>query len=251
MEKPYFSIASASRRPQYYPYFYEALSKNSTVPFEIVFVGPNPPTQKMPDNFRHIVSRATPCQCIEMAVRNAVGEYVMSIGDDVMFSDGFLDKLYSYAQKLDRDKVLITSRFWLETLNKFGDDGLMFDGDLPTGFVIGIGPVFRRDIWMKLGGLDRRFHSTFCDIDMQMRFYEYGMQPFVTPDCWINEVNKREGIFQEDGWKNKNHRNCSLLIKHYYPARTLLNSLWITKDGKMSKTRLSPVELFTDVELDC
>ena len=248
MEKPYFSIASASRRPQYYPHVYETISKNNHIPFEVVFVGPNPPTQKMPDNFRHIVSHATPCQCQEIAIRNATGEYVMDIGDDHKFSDGYLNKFHDYIQRLG-DKVLISNRIFMERVNKFGDDGLMFDGDLPTGFVIGSAGAYRRDIWMKLGGLDRRFHSTLCDIDMQMRFYEYGMQPFVTPDCWLSDLEKRAGVFKEEGWKSPKHPNCSLTYKHYAAGRALLNSLWVTKDGKMSKTRLAPLEPFTEEEL--
>ena len=249
MNKPYFSIATASRRSQYYPYFYEAIAKDAQVPFEIVFVGPNPPMQEMPSNFKHILSDATPCQCIEMAVRNSVGEYVMSIGDDHMFSPGFLDKYYRYIQRLDRDRAMITNRFWIEPWNRHGDDGMCFEGNMPHAAVIGSAGAYRRDIWLKLGGLDRRFHGTFCDMDMQMRFYEYGMNPFITPDCWLEEVEKRWGVFKEEGWCDPKHPNCSLLLKHCTAARALLNSLWITKDGKMSRTRLAPLEPFTEEEL--
>ena len=140
------------------------VKKNITIAFCRIVAIP------MPDNFKHIVSDATPCQCIETAVRNAVGEYVLSIGDDVVFSNGFLDRLYNYTQRLDRDKVLISFRFWIEPFNRFGDDGMVFDGGLPKAPILGVAGVFRRDIWMKLGGLDKRFHGTFCDIDMQMRF---------------------------------------------------------------------------------
>ena len=125
---------------------------------------------------------------------------------------------------------------------------LVVEGDMPTAFVVGIGPAFRRDIWMKLGGLDKRFHGTFCEMDMQIRFYEYGMNPFITPDCWIEELDKLEGVFKEEGWNDPNHLNCSLMFKHYTTAKNLILSLW-TKDGKISKTRMSSVESFTDEEL--
>ena len=249
MDKPVFSIATASRRNQYYDWFYESLTKDTSVPFEIVFVGPNPPLHKMPDNFRHIYSTASPCQCIEIAVRNAAGEYVLSMGDDVQFSEKFFDKLYSYTQRLDKDKVLISCRFRLNSLNRFGDDGLMLDGDIPTSPIIGIGPAFRRDIWIKLGGLDKRFHSTMCDVDMQIRFLEYGMRPFITPDCFLSEVWKNDGPFKEVGWSKVGHPNCSLLLVHYETARAFLRSLWI-KDGDVGyRTRLSPVESFSEEEL--
>ena len=207
------------------------------MPFEIVFVGPSPPTQKMPDNFRHIVSDATPCQCVEIAVMNAVGEYIVPLSDDVTLSDGYLNKFYNYIQRFDRDKVLISSRFWVERADKFGDDGLMFDGGMPTVPVMGVCPAFRRDLWIKLGGLDRRFHGTFCDMDMQMRFYEYGMQPFITPDCWINEIVQT----------SRAEKKKTLFSLHGADARRLLNSLWIV-DGTISPVRLSPVEPFTSEE---
>ncbi len=250
MDKPIFSIATASRRNQYYKWFYGTVAQDTDVPFEIVFVGPNPPLEPMPDNFKHIYSTATPCQCTEIAIRNAVGEYVLSIGDDHEFSNGFLDKLYGYTQKLDTDKTLISFRFQLRSpaAQWYGDNGLVFSGDIPTSPVVGIGPTFRKDIWMKLGGLDKRFHSTLCDLDMQMRFYEYGMRPFITPDCSLVEVWKGDGPFKEKGWNVPTHHNCSLLLNHYAPAQKLLNSLWV-KDGAMSKTRLAPVERFTEKEL--
>lgn len=239
MENPIFSIATASIRPQYYQNFYSSISADINVPFEIIFVGPNPPTESMPSNFRHILSDASPCECVEIAVRNATGEYVLSIGDDYVFSDRFLDKLYSYTQKLDRDNVLISFRFFLVSFNAFGDNGLAYMTNIPTSHIVGCGPAFRRDIWMKLGGLDKRFYGSFCDMDMQMRFYEYGMQAFVTPDCIISEIDKTQGLFKEEKWKKK-----SLLHRDRGHGRKLLDSLWLTPDGQMSRTRLSPVVPF-------
>ncbi len=248
--KPVFSITMASRRNSYYKLFHESL-KDTEVPFEIVFVGPNPPLEQMPDNFKHIYSTATPCQCTEIAVRNATGEYVLLISDDCQLSDGFLDKLHRYTQSLNMDKASISFRFYICIYPKtgkmvwYGDDGLMFDGSIIDSHALGCCPMFRRDIWMKLGGLDKRFHSTFCDIDMQMRFYEYGMNIFIPPDCIIAEVPKDSGAFKEEGWNIPGHPNESLLCVHGEEARSLLNSLWI-QDGTMSKTRLSPVEPFTE-----
>ena len=251
MDKPVFSIATASRRNQYYDWFYESLTKDTSVPFEIVFVGPNPPLHKMPDNFRHIYSTASPCQCIEIAVRKARGEYVLSIGDDVQFSEKFLDKLYSYTQRFDKDKVLISFRLFLSDKKKPGDVGFEFDsvvpilpGEMP---LLGMGPAFRRDLWIKLGGLDKRFHSSYCDVDMTFRFYEYGMRMFLPQDCFIIEVQKKTGLFKEKGWNKLGHPNCSLTRTYHATAQKLLESLWV-KDG-WSKTRLSPVESFTEEEL--
>ena len=41
---------------------------------EFVFVGPNPPVDIRPENFKYIRSRVKPAQCVEIALRNAVGK---------------------------------------------------------------------------------------------------------------------------------------------------------------------------------
>ncbi len=245
MNKPVFSIASASRRNKNYKWFYDTVAKDIDVPFEIVFVGPNPPLEPMPDNFKHIYSTATPCQCTEIAVRNATGEYVLTMGDDCQLSYEFLDKLHLYVQRFDRDKVLVGFRFYLNKTAVFGDNGLMANCDVMASPIIGVGPAFKRDLWIKLGGLDKRFHSSLCDIDMMMRFYEHGFRPFIAPDCFITEVFKDDGQFKEAGWNKPGHPNCSLLYNNYQTARLLLSSFWENE----CKTRLSPVEPFTEEEL--
>jgi len=238
MSKPIFSVAFASRRGNFHRSFYNSLVGNSTVPFEVIFVGPQPPTETMPDNFRHIYSKATPAQCTEIAVRNAVGDYILPFSDDMTFSDNFLNRLYNYTLRLDMDKVLIAFRYYLAKSKKYADDGLHFDPDVITSPIIGVSPVFRRDIWNKLGGFDKRFHGTFADMDMQMRFFEYGMNIFITPDCVITEINAGKG------YKKRGHPNCSLFLKHGIAARNLLNLFWKKEDGSLSKNRLSPVQSF-------
>lgn len=76
------------------------------VPFEIVFAGPNPPEEQMPDNFRYIQTNVKPAQCAEIAARYAVGEYLITAADDYSYSDNYLRKMYWYIKRFDMNRVI-------------------------------------------------------------------------------------------------------------------------------------------------
>jgi len=106
---------------------------------------------------------------------------------------------------------------------------MFFDLNIPMSPTLGASGIFRKDLWVKLGGLDKRFFGSFADIDLTLRFYnELGMYSFIPPDCSMFEVFRSLD-------------NTALLQRS--KPRQLLNSLWY-KDGKLSKKRLSLVESF-------
>ena len=104
MEKPFFSIAFSAIRNNLYKRTYDSLSKDCNVPFEIVYAGYSPPTEKMPDNFRYIYTTVKPAQCVEIAARNSSGEFIILASDDISFSDGFLNKAHNWCNRIDSDK---------------------------------------------------------------------------------------------------------------------------------------------------
>ncbi len=212
MDRPVFSITMASRRNYNYRWFYDTLVNNDT-PFEIVFVGPNPPLELMPDNFKHIYSTATPCQCTEIAVRNAVGEYVLLISDDCQLSDKCLDRLYAHTQNFDMDKFLIVFHWVWDCPTT----------EIPFTLFTPSVSVFRKDIWIELGGLDRRFHSTLSDWDMQHRFFEYGMSHVYASDCYMHEDRRR----LPPGQDKPGHPEANLCTVQFEPANKLFRSFWI------------------------
>ena len=85
MTAPYFSFIAHARES--YMACYSSLAGTAHIAFEVVFVGPNPPVEGMPDNFRFIQSNAKPAQCLEIAARNARGKYLIPGWDDMDFSD--------------------------------------------------------------------------------------------------------------------------------------------------------------------
>ena len=81
MSKPVFSVCFSAIRNNLYKSFYDSLSAvhGSCPPFEVIFVGDNPPTEPMPDNFKYIYSKVKPAQCTEIAVRAATGDFIPPI----------------------------------------------------------------------------------------------------------------------------------------------------------------------------
>ena len=234
--KPVISIISAAYRHWMYRDFYDSISAGANIPFEIVFVGPNPPTQKMPDNFKYIQTNVKPAQCQEIAARNAMGKYLIVGSDDERFSQDFLNKLHNYIQRLDRDKVLISFRY--QHAGVVRDNQLCLHVGIIASPFVGVAPCFRRDLWNHLGGIDRKWAGSYSDVDMQMRFYEYGMQPFLAPDCIIDEVQSL-----------KRDRRHTLYARCGFSGKDLIEKLWSKEDGTRLGNRLWPVEPFEDKEI--
>jgi len=227
-----FSVIAPAIRRDLYKTCYESI-KRSRISFEVIFVGYNPPTEEMPSNFKYIYTQVNPAQCVEIAVRNATGEYIIYISDDLVFPDRFLDRIYYYISKLHMEKVLIGNR--LQTDGVFYDGILTFDKRrCPNSPVVPWMPALKREIWMNLGGIDRRFSGALCDLDMILRFYETGYTPFIIPDNWGNEI--KNGII------------FSLCKKTEELGRVLNNRFWV-KDTMVVKNRLEPVISFSDKDI--
>lgn len=228
MTKPHFSFIAAAHRKYAYGSVFSSLSANAHIKFEVVFVGPSPPVEQMPGNFKYIQTDAKPAECLEIAARNSVGNYLVVGSDNLMFSDFFLNKLYTYTLRLSNYEVVIGSRIRTAG-NVFLDESLVFDENVPNCPVVVMTPTLKKELWTNLGGIDNRFNSCCCsDIDIQMRCYENGMTQFLIPDCSIERIKYPQDapeVFSSD--------------------RKFLNSLWVKEDGTMSKQRLSPVEKFS------
>ncbi len=235
MGKPKYSFISAAIRDYYYKDFYDNVSINNEMPFEIIFVGPNPPKEKMPDNFHYIETNVKPAQCLEIAARNATGEYLIVSGDDIRYTDGFLNKLDRYNCRLDDDKIYIAFRATVQGYSI--DAGLVYDTKKPLSPIVGVGGLFKKDIWHALGGLDKRFYGSLADMDLQLRFAEQGRTIFIPPDCVLNELKPG---------KHETKRTLLAYRSIVSNARPLLNLLWGEVNGTTSKGRLLPVQSFSD-----
>lgn len=238
MSNPIYSFIASSIRDYYYKDYYWSISNHNDVPFEVIFVGPNPPKEKMPNNFIHITSDVKPGQCFEIAARNASGDYLIWAADDLRYSAGFLRYLDEYNNRLDDDRIFISFRATLQ--GNYVDSGMAFDLKKPTSPLIGFGGLFRRDLFHEYGGLDKRFFGSFADVDMQLRFLEAGRTIFFPPNCVFDEIKPR---------KHESKRTLLLYRCNVSNARPMLDSLWVNPDGSMSKTRLSSVQPYVDKDI--
>jgi len=234
-EKPYFSLFGPAIRPHFYEDAYNSVAANTDIPFEMVFVGYEPPTKTMPDNFRYIYSEACPAECWDMAARESKADLLISTADDLRYSKNFLNRAYHYTTVLDLNKTLIAFRYFIQWGVSYQgvsvDGGMFYDQGVPLSTVLGASGIFRKDLWVKLGGLDKRFSGSFADIDLTLRFYnELRMSIFIPPDCSLIELDLPPAVMGSN-------------LLHRSNPRPLLDSLWV-RDGKFSTKRLLPVESF-------
>lgn len=230
MEKPIISLFGPGIKTDLWMRLYASLISNK-VPWELILVGDHQPDFELPENFRFIYSKVKPAQCVEIGARHSIGELIMSMGDDLIFSDGALDDLYRQFTSLADDKTIVSCRFFFAGHEQTARNHY-FQGQTNTP-ILPFGALLKRDLWMRLGGLDRRFIASFYDFDMAMRIYEVGGQTIISKDAVTNEV----------------HKGPRLVLEYGEPFdRPLLHSFWV-KDGRIVKNRLSPLEPFTDDDI--
>ena len=250
MKNIVFSVIASAVRSHFYEEFYNCLNEDNKIPFEIVFAGDSPPKKVMPDNFRYIETGVKPIQCFEITARHSVGEYILMIGDDFLFNKEFLNKMYSHIERNKNEKVIIAPRYNKgskkikcvdEAVPSKDDNPVFFNKKIKGSPLIGITAALRRDLWHEYGGYDNRFLGVFADCDMRMRFLEKGYKVVTALDCCCFERYRKA---------NPSRDNSNLISRSgERKAQNILDMLWITKKGKISKNRLLPVESFKDKDI--
>jgi hypothetical protein len=228
-----FSVIASAVRSNLYKKCYDNINENNNTSFEMIFVGNKKPIEKMPNNFQYIYTEVAPVQCFEIAARCSIGEYLIISTDDTLFSPNYLDKINHYLSKLHMEKALVGGRY--QTNGIFYDNILTFDRKCSNSPVLPFLSAYKRSVFEELGGFDRRFPYAKFDMDLALRFYEYGYHPFVAPDAWGNEIRNKD--------------ICSSLCA---PTDRLgLKLCWrFWNDGyKILKNRKLPVESFEDKDI--
>ena len=233
MGKIKFSIIAPAIRRNYYKTFYNSLNKDNNISFEIIFVGFSPPKKKMPSNFKYIYTKVNPAQCWEIAAREAEGEYLILATDDCLFSPKFLNRIDFYINRLWMERSLIGGRY--QTNGIFYDNILIYSRKIKNSPLLLSFAVYKKEVWNKIGGIDRRFSGAFCNADIMLRFYEIGYVPFIAPDLWVNEI--RNDSIKSSLWKRTGKQ-----------GRKMSDSFWI-KDNLIVKKRLKPVISFNDKDI--
>jgi hypothetical protein len=231
---PTISVIATAIHTEFWQKLYADLSKNNTIPFEIVFVGNVKPNFTLPNNFIHIYSDAKPSQCLETAARNAHGAYVMITADDVEVPPEMLNSMYYFLRRMYSDKAIVSARFSDTADGPPVDKLLVFDTRNPDSPVLGVNTIIKRSVWKEMGGIDRRFFAFKGDLDLQMRIYQAGGYLFLVPDVIARE-KPRPGP-----------RLVNTYSKH---DSDILYSFWVLPDGSSSKKRLQDFHPFGEDEI--
>jgi len=258
------SLFGSSVRPSLWMRLYNSL-KGSAVPFELIFVGEVLPDFEMPKNMHFIWTAVKPAQCWEIGCRYAEGELVMSIEDDLVFGSKALDNAYKLFETKASDKDIVSFRLYYPegevtepmyhmdtrslTAQELLSSGIKLSSKYESALIYGKdSPVLpfcglmRKDLWMDIGGIDRRFIALSWELDIAMRVYELGGK------CIRSE--KPEDTAIEEAHPGLRVLLGQKLIAQYGSPhdRPLLNSFWM-KDGHLVNKRLSPVEPFINHDI--
>jgi len=242
------SIVASAARVQAWDRFYNSLKGNS-YNWEVIFVGPVPPLNDMPENFRWIKATAKPAQCYEIGFRAAKGELIHWSADDADYvksrTPNGIDVAYDY-YKMHKDYKFIVA------MRPFEDGGDVwsfhhFFGGAPQTPTMAPFGLMSKQFLTELGGYDKHFISGQSENDLVMRGLEAGGRVGVCMDAtlWVHH--------------GSTHAKVNIFRKYYTWDRQVLENAWLPSGygsytdknqnwnpAFISKTRLKPVEPFIE-----
>ena len=232
MEKPIISLYSAAIRPQNWLQIFESVC-NSSIPFEMIFVGPTEPDYILPDNFKFIKTDVKPAQCYEIAARYSMGEYLLNTADDCVFiTQDALGTLYREYKAYNDEKLMLSCRFKVNSIDQ-SPKCHSLDREDPNSFIMPIGGLLSKKLYMELGGIDKNFISVYWDLDIALRLYSSGGRVLLSEDVYNNETSAM-------------HLSVATATAHYggYDL-VFVNALW-RRGGNIQLNRTQPFEPFSD-----
>jgi hypothetical protein len=186
MKKPIISIVGSGKNVRLWKQLHDCLS-SSVVDFEIILTGDVRPRFKLPSNFKYIYSETKPVQCAEISARNAVGEYIMEIVDDLYFSPRYLDNLLEFYKENCTDKDCASGLFERSGLMYSIEDYQFWSG-VKGSPALPFCSFCKTSLWRSLGGADKRFIGVFWVQDVHLRLFENGGKNYVCKDCISEEI---------------------------------------------------------------
>ncbi len=220
MMSPVVSVFMPTIRPYHWRSIW-AQFKTSSVPFELICVGPVEPDFAMPDNMKFIYSEVKPAQCSYIGIRAATGKYIMNVADDDVFNYAFLDHIVKEAENCPNINNTIITATWTKHGQTFFGDG---DESTP---LLPICSLAVRELWDRYR-IDKNFYGVYWDCDMAMMNYADGG---TTIKCL-----KAQAYDFHEGGPNDAQRLCA--TKGIYD-RSLFYSLWLTEFHSVAHTNAS------------
>lgn len=131
---------------------------------------------------RHSVNRGYSAS-VNTGARSAKGNFLVLLNSDVIPEKNFLSKVYDYFNNKDVFAVSFHEKGYAWARGYFKDGYVEYGSGSFTGeshetfWVSGGSAIYRRDYWMKLGGMDEKLLSPFYweDIDLSYRAAKRGL----------------------------------------------------------------------------
>jgi hypothetical protein len=190
--------------------------KNSSLKFEIIVVGPSDYFSKN-SHFKFFESYCKPVQCMQIALNEANGEWIIIWADDVFFyklKNKNLDQLINLAKK---NKSKLISLRLINKINKDLESHRLINDDIKTPLMPIAAPIKKSEI-KKIGGFNKGFIATLFDLDLYLRMMRSGYKVKFSRIC----IKERISL------------NYSLNQDYHIYDRKYLSSIWNNKNNKLT-----------------
>jgi hypothetical protein len=159
----------------------------SAVDFEIVLVGPNC-FSPLPKHVRHIQSSDTVAKCFHIGAMSCDSKYIMNMADDCrLVGDFSLDRLVNNIEQ--KDQISMVSPFYKQ-IKSLANHTFLSNKPVDPSWnpLMPVCGLMHKDVYVQMGGIDRRFTNLYWDLDLAMRIYEHGGDVFVDESVVVNDI---------------------------------------------------------------
>jgi len=214
---PLISVFCQAIYTDYWQETYDTLSK-SKVDFEIVYAGHVAPSYILPSNFKFIFTHSAPAASAHIAFSQTSGKYVIFSPDDLVYENDFLHEMLHTMQSHDDTKTIVScyygesEKIYLRAIEK---GNARYIEVPPHGFgALPIIAMMNRNLFMDLGGIDKRFLLGRFDLDIAMRLFSAGGNVVGSP-TWVYERPRCHGVTRLK--RRKGNANDKKLFNYLWP----------------------------------
>lgn len=147
-----------------------------------------------------------PSQCYEVARRACQGNLVCWIADDCIFSEGFIDKVCDYYDKLSQENsypIIISCKTDENSQNETMQHHRFFGRNLNTPLMAPLG-VMSREYLEYVGGIDNRYICGQYENDIVMRTIVGGGKVYLYEDVCVSIEHLNKHGSTTDFWSGFN-----------------------------------------------
>lgn len=181
------SVICSSRRPNLWMELYKQIHSD-VVKYEIIFIGPFSPNLSLPKNCKFIKTIVKPSQCFEIGCRSAEGEYLILFSDDMISEQKKLLEVYSNFISRQKNDLFLLS----QQLESYGDKIVVPNKEYDN-IIFPFAPIFSKNIFNKVGGIDSNFIAVMHDTDLYLRMMQFGCKVFFSG---INFIEKKRPLLE-------------------------------------------------------